>query len=471
MNVTALKHFFDGVVRILCIFGMLASNMTQPSNVKADLIPITSSDFLMADGKYLRKNYGKGDIVQLRGINVGGYLLQEFWMTPTSDWHGKYTVTCEMDIYRTLTDRFGEDKMRELVGGYQDNYFSEQDFDNCAALGMNCIRLPFWYMNLVDFNGNFLPNAFDRMDWFIKEAGKRGIYVILDMHGAPGSQNGSDHSGIDGGNKKEEASRFFFGSEAKQNQELFYDIWYRIAQRYKDDPVVAGYDLINEPYCTYRYNSSHSEAQLHTLLWDIYNNAYNVIRSVDQNHVIIMEATWDPKDLPDPVDYGWTNVMYEYHNYLYDDYDNAQRQVQSLKNKVDVIIKQDYNVPSYMGEFNLMKNPSAWKQGLKLLNDAGISWAIWTYKVTGSNNNWGLYNQNVARANVATDSEAAIRTRWSNVGKASPNKTLINAVKPYFIQPVNNVIRGDGNKPVQWSDLYNLFRKLFQSQGACNRNK
>ena len=56
------------------------------------------------------------------------------------------------------------------------------------------------------------------------------------------------------------------------------------------------------------------------MLWNIYNNAYNVIRSADPDHVIIMEATWDPVDLPDPSQYGWTNIMYEYHNYNYGDY-------------------------------------------------------------------------------------------------------------------------------------------------------
>ena len=67
--------------------------------------------------------------------------------------------------------------------------------------------------------------AFERFDWFVEEAKERGIYVILDFHGAPGSQNGSDHSGVDGQDEKEAASKFFFGDEAADNQELYYDIW------------------------------------------------------------------------------------------------------------------------------------------------------------------------------------------------------------------------------------------------------
>ena len=78
---------------------------------------------------------------------------------------------------------------------YEDNYWTTQDFDNCAAMGMSVIRLPFTYMNLCDDNGNLKSNAWRRLDWFVSNCSSRGMYVILDMHGAFGSQNGMDHSG------------------------------------------------------------------------------------------------------------------------------------------------------------------------------------------------------------------------------------------------------------------------------------
>lgn len=425
------RRFTAIFMAAVLVAGMLTAGLIPAQ--KAQAAAISSTSFLKANGKQLRNNYGNGDVVTLRGTNAGGYLLQEFWMCPTSYSTGTYTVNCEMDIYKTLTSRFGEAKMRDLIKVYQDNYWTTQDFDNCQALGINCIRLPMWFMNFVDFNGNYISNAFDRIDWFLQEAGKRGIYVILDMHGAPGSQNGSDHSGIDGGNSKVTASQFFFGNNANSNQQKYYDLWYKIAQRYKDNPVVAGYDLLNEPYCTYRYNSGYSDDYLHSLLWGIYNNAYNVIRSVDTNHVVIMEATWNPSDLPNPSDYNWSNVMYEYHNYLYDDYDNAAgKQITNMQDKLSLISSKNYNVPSYMGEFSYFNSVSAWQQGLQLLNDAGINWTTWTYKVTGSNNNWGLYNQNVSVTNVATDSEASIRSKWAQVGSSTINSNLVNGIKSYF---------------------------------------
>ncbi len=441
------KGLWKRVISVISTIAMTAGLMLSPlpgTTIEAKAA-ISNSDFLKANGKVLKNNYGTGDTVYLRGTNAGGYLVQEFWMTPTEYNNSGRIVTCEKDIYETLTARFGEQNMRNLIKVYQDNYWTEADFDNCKNMGINCIRLPFWYLNFVDFNGNYIDGCFDRIDWFLEQAGKRGMYVILDFHGAPGSQNGSDHSGVDGGDNKEGASEFFFGSNAYNNQQLYYDIWYKIAQRYAGNPTVAGYDLLNEPYCTYRYNSSYSEKQLHDTLWSIYDIAYDVIRSADPDHVIIMEATWDATDLPNPANYGWENIMYEYHNYLYDDYDNANgQQIANMQKKIDGIHSANYNVPSYLGEFSYFNNIEAWKQGVSLLNSNGLNWTTWTYKVTGTNNNWGLYNQNVSKANVATDSYDTIYSKWSQVGQSSPNANLINAIKGYF--PGNTTSAGTGGQ-------------------------
>jgi endoglucanase len=152
---------FTGLLLALVVLVVAAINPKAGLVLKAEAAgAITTADFLKANGKDVRKNYGSGETVYLRGTNAGGYLLQEFWMTPTSYSSSPYTVTCEMDIYKTLTSRFGEATMRSLVKTYQDNYWTEQDFDNCKNLGMNVIRLPMWYMNFVDFNGNYISNAF-----------------------------------------------------------------------------------------------------------------------------------------------------------------------------------------------------------------------------------------------------------------------------------------------------------------------
>ena len=82
---------------------------------------ISEHPFLKADGKVLKDDFGKGELVQLKGTNAGGWLLQEFWMTATN-----YSdeVTCEEDIYRILTERFGEEKRETLLKAYRDSFFT-----------------------------------------------------------------------------------------------------------------------------------------------------------------------------------------------------------------------------------------------------------------------------------------------------------------------------------------------------------
>ena len=373
----------------LLLAGVLAFTSIPFSHAEAKVgTAITDDDFLKADGKNLKNKSGTGDVVNLRGTNAGGYFVQEFWMTPTAS---TTNVSDQKDIMKMLEQRFGEEKMYELIDAYEQAYWTEADFDKCVDMGMNCIRLPFWWRTLVDKDGNFYgydataadpyAEAFSKLDWFIEQASQRGLYVIVDFHGAPGSQNGSDHSGVDGGDDKEGASEFWFGDNAANNQELFYDMWEIIAKRYAGNPAVAAYDIMNEPFCTYRYSSAKTSDELHEMLWTVYDDVYDIIRGVDADHVVIMEAVWDPGDLPSPAAYGWENVMYEYHNYLYDDYDNAAgNQIANMQSKLSSIGNTDYNVPSYMGEFSYFNNLDAWDEGLKLLTESGINWTTWTYK-------------------------------------------------------------------------------------------
>lgn len=238
--------------------------------------PIEQNDFLKTQDKILRNNYGMGSKIILRGVNAGGWLLQELWMCPT---RSSNVIQDQKTIEQTLVRRFGEEQAQELLDTYYDSFWTEKDFDNCAEMGMNVLRLPFWYLNIVDNNGNLRADAFDRTDWFVEQAGQRGIYVILDMHGAPGSQNDKDHSGDVNSNLG-----LWRGADVSYNQQLFVEIWKRIAEHYKGNPTVAGYDLLNESACA---DGEFTNEQV----WNLYDNAYDAIRAIDKDHIIIMEAT------------------------------------------------------------------------------------------------------------------------------------------------------------------------------------
>ena len=149
-------------------------------------------------------------------------------------------------INNILEQRFGKNKKDYFLKYYEDSYLSTKDFDNFAELGMSVIRIPFTYMNFyekrIDGKYELKENCFDKLDWIIEQCSERGIYVILDLHGAFGSQNGQDHSGEE--MEKVEDVTFYNDENLKK---LTLNMWKEIANRYKNNPAIAGYDTLNEP--------------------------------------------------------------------------------------------------------------------------------------------------------------------------------------------------------------------------------
>ena len=402
------------LVSMLLVFAMTFSmaisgkitGITQVSAREA----LGSNDFLKVNGTQIRKQKGKGDVVYLRGTNAGGWLVQENWMNPTNASDQKTMMT-------TLANRFGTSKRDELVSTYENNYWTTQDFDNCAEMGMSVIRLPFTYMNLCDDNGNLKSNAFDRLDWFVQNCSQRGMYVILDMHGAFGSQNGMDHSG-----EVNDGKQLYYN---QSNKDKTLNLWKKIAEHFKGNPAVAAYDILNEPGI--------KAAATYSLHWDFYNEIYNTIRSKDSNHIIIMESCWDADNLPRPSQYGWTNVAYEYHYYPWSAQNSSDAQKSYFSSKVSDIANHNYGVPTFVGEFTCFEQAEGWKAAMSTFNSQGWHWTTWSYKVTG-NSSWGIYNHNPEKVDIYNDSADTIKNKWSAVGTANgwKNDKIYNLVKPYL---------------------------------------
>lgn len=390
--------------------------------------------FIYAQGRNL---YLRGQNIHLKGVNIGGFLLQEFWMTPTKK---TLNIRAQLDLIEFLEKRFGLQAAAEILRIYEQNYFTEQDFENLYQLGFNFLRLPFWYRNIVDSKGEFKQNWYEIFDWFLEQAAKRKMYVLLDFQGAPGSQNGKEHSGIEA-EDKQQASQFFFGPQVEENQRLFIKIWQALATRYKDHPYLLGYDLLNEPFCTYRYSSNYSELFLHQILWNLYHKTYQAIRAIDNNHLIVFQAVWDPEDLPNPQKFAWQNVVYQYHQYLFENFDNRNnKQYKAFAKKIQKITNSKHNVPVLLGEFTLFEDLQAWDQALKLLQEKQVHWAIWTYKVNLDpqnqefevQKNWGLYHQHLTQINLETASLQEIKNHYRIVGSAQPNQPLLQVLSQYL---------------------------------------
>lgn len=413
-----------------------SSSSSSSSIIKID--PIDDYDFLSAGYIYgkpkMMKDKGIGEPVSLRGTNIGSLFVQENWMTLTD-------ASCQLDAMVTLTERFGKEQMYELFSIYEDNFWTEEDWDNCVELGINCIRLPITYMNVWDFDHKVMAkkdltatefknltftvreDSMAKIDKFIADAGERGIYIILDLHGAPGSQNGQDHSG--------DTSRgdrlWYYGDLGDALREKTIELWELLAARYKDNPIIAAYDILNEPAGSVTGNV--------TTNWEfeLFDRLYKAIRAIDPDHTIVMESCWDVANLPRPESRDWENVMYQYHQYTWSDYNSVEVQFGEMKGKIDRIVAADLNIPILMGEFTMHTNITSWRKCLAYLNEFDIHWTTWSYKVK-DNSTWGLFNMyNAHNVKIKTDSIAAIKTKWTdqrtNIQK---NNTVYPAVAEFI---------------------------------------
>ncbi len=368
-------------------------------------------DYVKADGADLLDS--EGNKFLLRGTNLGSYYLHERWMALTDSPDMLYTVN-------KLTERFDRDAAFELLDIYQTNFWTSEDFDAVQALGLNCLRFPISYMDVFDCDFDLMrsdnPTAEEllnmtltlrkdhllKMDKFIVEAEKRGIYIILDLHGAYGSQNGNDHS-IDSRQHDWLWRQDDVGSAFR---ELTLELWTVLAEHYKDYKNIAAYDLLNEPA-----GDANDQGCLTSttgkLQWDYFDDLYKAIRVIDPNHTIIMESCWGAEDLPQPTTYGWENVMYEFHHY--DSTTDDEGSLRSHQYRVSNIINANFGVPLYMGEFCPHCSYEGWADILNLFNENHIHWTNWNYRVRGYSE-WGLYH-------IRTDNEGDPNIPFSEIPK------------------------------------------------------
>lgn len=243
-----LKRALSLVLAVLTLFSATALAFAEDGQQAAGAA-FTDEDFLTAKGMKLYNR--RGEEVLLKGVNLGSWLIWEDWLSPYDGVEpNENGQTDHMQVLDKLTERFGEEKAYELMNTYMDNWITEYDLDEIKSLGFNAVRVPFWFRNfyyddngrkILDKNGNW---DFSRLDWVVEECSERGIYVVLDMHGAVGFQSDAPHNGKAGGcglyEKTEQGERY---------RELTDELWTAIASRFKGNPAVAMYDLLNEPTC------------------------------------------------------------------------------------------------------------------------------------------------------------------------------------------------------------------------------
>ncbi len=396
----------------LMMFSCLSVASAETAPAEAEVTGFTQEDMLKTKGTKIVNQ--KGEKITLKGVNLGAWLVREDWLCPDhvpTELDGIKTKYDGEYVYDTLQKRFGIEAAQELLEIYYDNWITEYDLDNIKEMGFNCVRVPFWYRNfyhddkgtkILDDNGEW---DFHYLDWVVEECSKRELYVILDMHGAVGSQSDAPHSGrgFAGVQLMEDSER---GEEYRR---LTDELWAAIASRFVGNPAVAMYDLLNEPMC----DAGGTEIDNRLKNEAIYTRLYNTVRAVDSDHIITVEAIWTALALPHAFLKGWTNVVYQMHFYQKSDFIFAAFCVLTRM--------WHFDVPLMMGEFyphKLNDYISAnWASCFRTMNDLGIHWMLWTYKATGHgmwSSDWCLYGakDGFHRADIANGSYEQIADAW-----------------------------------------------------------
>ena len=355
--------------------------------------------------------------VVLRGVNAGGLFVTEHWMT------GFTAGSSPSDDYRSLTltflERFGARKTEQLWEKYREEWWSDLDFQICAEMGINVIRLPFTYMNVdiaavKDFGRGGAEYDFSALEEFVDRAESYGIYTILDLHGAYGSQNGQDHSG----QIIHDSEDVTFYSDERL-MDLTVRLWEALSEHFKDDPAVAGYDILNEPGI--------KAGRTDRVQWDLYDRIYRAIRGTGDQHIVIFESCWDGKDLPRPSEYGWQNCIYSFHHYAGDSA-TYEEYCASWTAKIEEVRSMRFGIPLQMGEFTNYASVEKWEFSLGLLDSVGWHWTSWTYKVWGRTP-WGMINvtgENADKVNADTDSYEEILRKFSCLHTSSCERYLFD---------------------------------------------
>ena len=319
----------------------------------------------------------EGRKIFLRGINLGGWLMMEGYIL-----HGRNIA--EKIFKSEFKKRYGQKELDNFTNLYRNNFIKESDFKNISSLGFNCIRLPFNYRLMENEIGiKILKEA-------VNQCKKYNIYCILDMHAAPGCQNQDWHSDSDG---KIELWK------DKRHQEKFFRLWEKLSDIFKDESIIAGYDVLNEPVI--------KRPDAGKILRNFYIKAAKRIRDIDKKHIIFLEGNMWAQVLEHIGEPFTDNLSYSIHFYhpieftfnyhkglrypgdiseKYWDINTIRKKLKSYYN-----YSRKCNIPIFAGEFGVNSRCDGcfgeltWvKNTLECFKEFGFHWTYWTYKAVGN---------------------------------------------------------------------------------------
>lgn len=399
----------------ICLLVFVCLCLKNPNPDRPDKIE-NPTGFVKAVGSNLYD--GDGNLVTLRGVNLGNWFVQECYMSvvDVGDFDtGVYTQKRAEEAMRA-NPNLTEKQIQELYDLYMSTYITEEDFAEIAALGLNTVRINFTWMNLTADGKTLKEDAFRYLDFALEMCEQYGLYAILDLHGAIGSQNKDFHSGDD-------AQFELFENE--ENRYMTVQLWKTIAERYRDRKVIAGYDLLNEPRrAVGKYGGK--------VTTDFYDELYKAVREVDENHMIFIEYFTFPIHGSRVKNYDWKNVCLEYH--IYNNTFLPQKMCLMFYNALHNFMGS--RMPVFVGEWNAWDSEKDWNETMDYFEKLGWSYASWAYKTnsysyrenTGAHTNWGIYELEEEPVDLSAATYEEIARAYENTATENAKRTLVYEV-------------------------------------------
>ncbi len=394
-----MKHLNLVILSIAAMLCLGHCNLTAKTNSR--FVTVSGENLVNPDGSRL----------YIVGTNLGN------WLNPEGYMFDFRRTNCEWMISQMISEMVGPEFEKEFWQAFKDNYITADDIAFIKRTGANTIRLPFNYklFTAEDYMGkNDSTEGFRLIDLTVEWCRKYGLYLILDMHDCPGGQTGDNIDNSYG-------YPWLFESEACQRQ--FYSIWRTIAERYKDEPVILGYELMNEPIAT-RF-SKELQTKFNAEIEAIYKQAVKTIREVDSNHIVLLGGTqWNGNFEPFR---DWTydnNIMYTCHRYGGEPTREAIRSIIDFRDKT--------GLPMYMGEIG--HNTDEWQSRFcQTMREANIGYTFWPYKKMSGSCMMGIVKPELWDSVVVKFSEAD-RSGFDAIRRARPDQQLARRLLMQFAE-------------------------------------
>ena len=302
-----------------------------------------------------------GEVVQLRGIGLGGWLLPEGYM-----W-GIRKLDRPRQFEAAIVDLIGEKNARKFWDTYYANFVTREEVEIMKSWGVNTLRVPLLASMIQPREGQpdqppfiYDEHNFAFIDNFVEWCEEIGMGIIWDLHGAPGGQNAENISDSDG------EARLW--TEKAVYWPLTIDLWDTITRRYADNTCIVGYDLLNEPLLA-RYPGVDPG-----LLRELYVLITEKIRETDQAGIIFIEGDdWAQDFVPlEPMDWD-PHLVLGFHSY-------PPTHTQSGLQRWDEF-RTSYDMPLWHGETGEQNPPwELYKRSTRFLDESNVGWNWWTHK-------------------------------------------------------------------------------------------